>query len=71
MFNEVAVLCEKNPEFQSSLIVALFKAAVCKEKFGTNAKTEESVVNFYHFIATFNAKAVLVVSANLCGPSMH
>ena len=71
LFNEAAVLCEKNPEFQSSLIVALFKAAVCKEKFGTNAKTEESVVNFYRFIATFDAKAASVVSANLRGPSMR
>eukprot|EP00957_Ditylum_brightwellii_P109771 8372336-Ditylum_brightwellii.AAC.1 len=38
LFNNVADLCEKNPKFQSSLIVALFEAAVAKEKSGANAK---------------------------------
>ena len=68
-FNEAADLCEKNPKLQSSLIVALFKAAMAKEKFGNNAKMEEIVVNFYRYIATHDAKAASVLSANLNGPS--
>ena len=71
MFNEAADLCEKNPKFQSSLTVALFKAAMAKEKFGSNARTEEKVVNFYRFIQTYDPKAAAALSANLGGPSMR
>ena len=71
LFNEAADLCEKNPKFQSSLIVALLKAAMAKEKTGSNAKTDEKVVNFYRFIKTYDPKAAAVLSANLGGPSMR
>eukprot|EP00957_Ditylum_brightwellii_P201478 15325830-Ditylum_brightwellii.AAC.1 len=71
LFNNAAALCEKNPNFQSSLIVALFKSAVAKEKSGANAKTEERIVNFFQFIWTHNPKAASVLSANLGGPSKH
>eukprot|EP00957_Ditylum_brightwellii_P209966 15364431-Ditylum_brightwellii.AAC.1 len=46
LFNNTADLCEKNPKFQSSLVVALFKAAVAKEKSGANAKTERESSEF-------------------------
>eukprot|EP00957_Ditylum_brightwellii_P013505 1018907-Ditylum_brightwellii.AAC.1 len=69
LFNNTADLCEKNPTFQSSFIVALFKATVVKEKSGANAKTEERVVDFFQFIQTYNHNADLVLSANIGGPS--
>eukprot|EP00957_Ditylum_brightwellii_P152853 11634313-Ditylum_brightwellii.AAC.1 len=68
LFNTAADLCEKNPQFQSSLIVVLFKAAVTKEKIGANAKTEERVVNFFPFIQTYDPNAASVLSANIGGP---
>ena len=68
LFKDVANLYKKNPKFQSSLIVTLFKAAIAKEKFGTSARREESVVHFYHYIAIYNPKATSVISANLGGP---
>eukprot|EP00957_Ditylum_brightwellii_P113878 8681754-Ditylum_brightwellii.AAC.1 len=71
MLNEVADLCKKNPKLQSSLIVALFKAAMAKEKYGSNAKLEEMVVNFFRCIHTYNPKAPAVLLANLCRPSDH
>ena len=39
LFEQAGDICKANPKFQSSLIVALFKAAVAKEKWGKNAKT--------------------------------
>eukprot|EP00957_Ditylum_brightwellii_P141342 10769579-Ditylum_brightwellii.AAC.1 len=69
LFNNAADLCENNPTFQNSFIIALFKAAVAKEKSDANAKTEETVVNFFQFIQIYDPKAALVLSANLGGPS--
>ena len=68
LFEQAGDLCKANPKFQSSLIVALFKAAVAKEKWGKNDKTEERVTNFFRFINTYDPKAAEVVSANLGGP---
>ena len=48
---------------------ALFKAAIAKEQYGSNAATEEKVINFFRFIQTFDPKAAEVLSANLRGPS--
>ena len=70
LFEQAADLCERNPKFEGSLIVALFKAAVAKEKFGKNARTKEMVTNFYRYVNTYNPKAAEVVSANLGGPGI-
>jgi len=69
LFENLAEACKKNPNFQSSLVVAMLKAAAAKELHGNNAATEEKVVNFFRFIQTYDAKAAQVLSANLSGPS--
>eukprot|EP00957_Ditylum_brightwellii_P021557 1625337-Ditylum_brightwellii.AAC.1 len=71
MLNKAADLCKKNPKLQCSLIVALLKATMAKEKYGSNAKSEEMVVNFYRCVHTYDPNAAAVLSANLCGPSEH
>ena len=68
LFEQAGDLCKANTKFQSSLIVALFKAAVAKENWGKNAKTEERVTNLFRFINTYDPKAAEVISANLGGP---
>ena len=69
LFKNAKQLCKDNPEFQHSLIVGLFRAAVVKQMNGMNAATEEKVVNFYRFMHTYNPKLSQVVSGNLNGPS--
>jgi len=54
-----------------SFIVALFKAAVAKEKWGKNAKIEERVTNFFCFLNTYDPRLlelflpILVAQANV------
>ena len=69
LFKNAKQLCKDNPKFKDSLIVALFRAAIAKNKNGHNAATEEKVVNFYRFINTYNPKLSQVVAGNLHGPS--
>ena len=69
LFEEAGELYKKNPDLQDSLVVALLKGAVAKAKYGTNAKTEQKVVNFFRYIRTIDSKAAEVMSANLMGPS--
>lgn len=69
LFEEAGELYKKNPDLQDSLVVALLKGAVAKAKYGTNAKTEQKVVNFFRYIRTIDPKAAEVMSANLMGPS--
>ena len=48
LFSKAEELCRKNPNFQSSLVVSILKAAVANEtspKAG-NAKTDLIVLNF-------------------------
>eukprot|EP00957_Ditylum_brightwellii_P040705 3081193-Ditylum_brightwellii.AAC.1 len=67
LFDKAGDLCEKNPG--NSLIVDLLRGAVAKAKFGSNAKTEERVVNFYWYMQTYDLKTAKVMSANLGCPS--
>lgn len=71
LFGNAEELCKKNPSFRSSIIVALFKAACAKEQHGSNAATDEKVVNFFRYISTYDKKAAQVMSANLGGPSQR
>eukprot|EP00957_Ditylum_brightwellii_P006955 526496-Ditylum_brightwellii.AAC.1 len=59
-FENAEELCRRNPKFQSSIIVALLKAACAKEQHGSNAATDEKVV-----ISTYEKKAAEVMSTNL------
>ena len=65
VFAEAAELSRINPDFRSSLNIALFKAAVAKHKDGHNAVQEERTVNFYRFLMTFDNRAADVLSAIL------
>ena len=69
LFKNTKQLCNDNPKFKDSLIVALFRAAIAKNKYDHNAATEGKVMNFYRFINTYNPKLSQVVSGNLHGPS--
>eukprot|EP00957_Ditylum_brightwellii_P105917 8078250-Ditylum_brightwellii.AAC.1 len=69
LFKEAATLYEKNPTFWDSLIVALLKGAVAREKYGVNTRLGEKVTNFYCFVTTYSKTAANIVSANLLGPS--
>ena len=66
---QVADAFKKNPKFSDSLIVALMKAAATKVLHGSNAATEEKVLNFHRYLQTYNPAAARVLSANLSGPS--
>ena len=68
LFNKAGDLCKKNPHLWDSLIVALLRGAVAKANFGSNAKTEERVVNFFWYVQNYDHKAAEVMSANLGGP---
>ena len=70
VFKKAADMCKTNPTFQSSLVVALLKAAVAKalSPKGSNAKTPIEVTNFIRLIGTYDKKASQVVSTNLGGP---
>ena len=69
LFVNANQICKDNPKFKDSLIVSLLHAAVAKHMYGSNAASEEKVVNFYRYIHTYNPKVAQVVSANLHGPS--
>ena len=70
LFKDAVQICEKNPGFEDSLIVALFRAAVAKGKGSANTKSEEIVVNSFRYIQTFCPAAASALSAILqCGPS--
>ena len=69
LFKNAKQLCNDNPKFKDSLIVALFRAAITKNKHGYNVVTEVKVANFYRFINTYNPKLSQAVSGNLHGSS--
>ena len=69
LFKNAKQLCNNNPKFNDSVIVALFRAVIAKNKHRHNVAIEEKVVNFYRFINTHNPKLSQVVSGNLHGPS--
>ena len=70
LFEKANELCIKNPEFQSSLVVLVPKAAVVKATSakGGNAKTDVRILNFIRLIGTYDKRAAQVVSANLGCP---
>ena len=69
LFRDTEELYNKNPEFRSSLSVAILKGAVAKTIHGDNVAVEEKLVNFYRFLRTYDKQASQVLSANLNGPS--
>ena len=69
LFVNANQICKDNPKFKDSLIVSLLHAAVAKHMYGSNAVSEEKVINFYRYIHTYNPKVAQVISANLHGPS--
>ena len=71
LFQDAAELYEKNPDFSSSLSVAILRGAVTKAKHGSNTQMEEKLTNFYRFLNTCDKQATQVLSANLGGPSEH
>ena len=70
MFNKAEELCRHNPNFQSSLVVSLLKAALAKATSpkSSNVKTDIIVLNFINLIRTYDKKSPQVVSANIVGP---
>ena len=68
LFKQAANIYENNKDFQSGLVVALPKAAVAKEIYGSNAKTDLQVLNFVRLMTTYDPRAAQLVSANLGGP---
>ena len=60
LFQDAVELYEKNPDFSSSLSVAILRGAMTKA---------EKLTNFYRFRNTYDKQATQVLSANLGGPS--
>jgi len=69
VFDKAADLYEKNPEFRSSVIVALLKGAVAKATFGKNTATEERCVNFFRYMRSISKTAFSALRETLGGPS--
>ena len=69
VFNKAEKLCRQNPNFQSSLVVSLLKAAVAKAtpRKESNTKTDVIVLNFICLIRTYEKKSDQVVSSNIGG----
>mmetsp|Transcript_16974 Transcript_16974/g.27420 ORF Transcript_16974/g.27420 Transcript_16974/m.27420 type:complete len:102 (-) Transcript_16974:238-543(-) len=65
----VADAFKKEPMFQDSLLVSLMKAAVTTLLHGSNAATEEKVINFYRFLQTYSPNTARIVSRNTFIPS--
>jgi hypothetical protein len=64
-------LYKTNPEFASSLICGLLRAAVAKMSGQKNPQYATHVLNFYSMIETSSRKSFEMVSANLYGPSLR
>ena len=66
---QVADAFKNNPKFSDSLIVALVKAAATNVLHGSNATTEEKVLDFHRYLQTYNPAAAQILSADLSVPS--
>jgi len=69
LFRDAWELYNKNPEFRSSLSIAILKGTVAKTMHGDNVAVVEKLVNFYRFLRTYDKQASQVVSVNLNSPS--
>ena len=58
VFNKVEDLCRQNPNFQSSLVVSLLKAAVEKATSpkGSNSRIDVTVLNSIYLIGAYDKK---------------
>ena len=70
MFNKAEELCRQNPNFQSSLVFSILKAAAEKltSPKGSNSKTYVIVLNFIILIGTYDKKSAQVVFSNIGEP---
>ena len=68
LLRDARTLLKQNPDFESSLAVAIFRSAVAKGVHGRNAQIEEKCTNFVRVLGTYDKMAAEVLSANIGGP---